>query len=213
MKKIMTLETFYTSCLALAAAGTIIGGAWYGEMVANKQLNNLYNGGQQFQWPHQTHNNPALLHHSCDWPWHNPFTEAAIAGMPESNDPFYKNVPEAMVQTRWVLNWISTGITPRTNLVHNAIPMLAAATDRGFEIDTPFPVFGHNTVGVWNKGKVSVGAWHGQGANHDPRRRVPCAFRRLGDAPRPLRALGCHARRHGCECPNQFVLGALDRRV
>jgi hypothetical protein len=93
--------------------------------------------------------------------------EAAVAGLPVSTNAFYKNLPEAMVQTRYALEWIETGVTARTNLVVQSVPLINPGRERGVLVETPFPIFGQDAVGVWNGGKVSVGGQHGDGA-HQP---------------------------------------------
>lgn len=98
------------------------------------------------------------------WPWGNALVALAVEGMDVSVDPFFKSVPENMVQSRYVLEWVETGAEPRTNMAAHPIQLFRnGAKERGVLVDTPFAICGSTEVGIWNTGKISVGGQHGWG--------------------------------------------------
>ena len=138
----------------------------YGIVDVGQSISNKGQGykGPSLNDPNQTQSastgNPT---HTCAWPRGNPLVMDAVSGLDESTNPFYKNIPEVMVQTHYVLESIETNVTKRLNLVSNPIPLLTPAKDRIISVQTPFQIFGRNYVCVSNNGKVSVGGEHGQG--------------------------------------------------
>jgi hypothetical protein len=111
------------------------------------------------------------------WPWNNPLVISAISGMEASVAPFFKNIPEQMVQSGYVMEYIHAGVLPRTNLEFRVVQLFRnAAKERGVLLPTPFAICGCNDIGVWNTGKLSVGAEHGWGAGDEDWRREFYAF-------------------------------------
>ena len=165
MKRKMNKDEMLKRALLLVVL--LWGWWWVGSSIANKGMNSLSRVGGVMPGVSKI-TSIAETPHLCAWPWGNPLTASAVEGMTISSDPFFQNVPEQMVQSKYVLEWMEPDVAPRTNLTTQTIQLFRnGAKERGVLVDAPFSICGSESVGIWNTGKISVGEEHGWGEDDE----------------------------------------------
>ena len=110
----------------------------------------------------------ALRCNCIHWPFDG-LTLAAVLSMEISKEPFFKDIPEKMVRSGYVMERVvTTGAQPRTNLLWKTVQLFRnGAKERGAVIDAPFLICKNAAIGVWCNGKISVGGEHGWGEGEE----------------------------------------------